>query len=225
MRPIYELLTTEDQLLNDSTVSNFFSPETMLLVNRLGDLDYNNYSKNLSDRILILERELIALKTCQNAIVPINRLPPEILSQIFHYVQDLDEQDSFRTLFWVVITAVCKHWRAVALNCNTLWTRLAFPHPKFTELMLSRSGSAPLRIEIRDNAFYTQSIGVLRKALSQVERLLTVNVVFGNSVLEDVLPLSLSGAPMMESLTIVSEDFKLPSTFFDGGLPASNDYG
>ncbi|KAJ3526537.1 hypothetical protein NMY22_g10119 [Coprinellus aureogranulatus] len=212
--------TTEDQLLSDSTVSNFFSPETKLLANRLGDLDYNAYSKNLSDRIFILERELIALKTCQNAIVPINRLPPEILSQIFHHVQDLDEGDgsSLRVVFWVFITGICKHWRAVALNCNTLWAYLAFPHPKFTELMLSRSGSAPLRIEF-DYESYTRFVDVLRKALSQVERLHAVYISSGNSLLEDILPVSFASAPVMESLTIDSSELDLPSALFDGGLP------
>ncbi|KAJ3546002.1 hypothetical protein NMY22_g2214 [Coprinellus aureogranulatus] len=217
--------TPEDQLLNESTVSNCFSPETTILVNGgSGRLDHKPHSKKLADRLYILEHEVAALKTCQNATAPINRLPPEILSHIFLDVQK--QEDSVETVCWVAVTHVCNHWRNVALKCTALWSHLAFPHPDFTELMLSRSASAPLHVEVNEDVFDPWFEDVLQKALSQVERIHTVDLVLPEGRgLEGILPPSLSGAPVLEHLVLRGYYFDLPSTFFDGGVPRLRELG
>ncbi|KAI0714753.1 hypothetical protein C8Q76DRAFT_436068 [Earliella scabrosa] len=69
-----------------------------------------------------------------NSCVPIHKLPPEILSDIFHFVPDwLDELDEMIGRRWspsecvdtrqlVPVTAVCQYWRRVALETPSLWT-------------------------------------------------------------------------------------------------------
>ncbi|KAJ3545840.1 hypothetical protein NMY22_g2286 [Coprinellus aureogranulatus] len=209
---------SEDCLLDATTVVDFFSPETKLLVNGGGNLGHNTHSKKLSDRIYVLEHEVAAVKACQNATVPINRLPPEILSQVFLDVRGKEAR--VEAASWVTVTHVCRHWRDIALRFTNLWTHLAFPHPDFTELMLSRSGSAPLHIEAEDSAFGDgRSLDILRKVLSQVARIHTISLESEENEVADVLPPSLSGAPILERLVLHGDDWDLPSTFFDGGVP------
>ncbi|KAJ3546001.1 hypothetical protein NMY22_g2215 [Coprinellus aureogranulatus] len=208
---------SEDQLLDATMVVDFFSPETKLLVEG-GNLGHNTHSKRLSDRIYVLEHEVAAVKACRNATMPINRLPPEILSQVFLDVQK--EEARVEAASWVAVTHVCRHWRDIALRCTTLWTHLAFPQPDFTELMLSRSGSAPLHIEAEDSAFGDgRSLDILRKVLSQVARIHTISLEAEENEVADVLPPSLSGAPILERLVLRGNDWDLPSTFFDGVPP------
>ncbi|KAJ3545842.1 hypothetical protein NMY22_g2285 [Coprinellus aureogranulatus] len=216
--------SSEHQLLNNTTVSNFFSPETNFLVNGSCNLDPKIHSKKLADRIYILEHEMAALKARQNVAAPVNRLPPEILSHIFLDVQK--QEDSVKTVCWVAVTHVCNHWRDVALKCTALWSHLAFPHPDFTELMLSRSASAPLHVEVDEDVFDPWFEDVLQKALSQVERIHTVDLVLPEGRgLEEILPSSLSGAPVLEHLVLRGYYFDLPGTFFDGGVPRLRELG
>ncbi|CUA66813.1 hypothetical protein RSOLAG22IIIB_00261 [Rhizoctonia solani] len=83
----------------------------------------------------------------------VNQLPPEILSQVFMNCGDeywIPEYIDCQT----IVTAVCRHWRKVALNTPTLWTEIVvFDSDKepynFAALCLARSGPmTPLDIKI-----------------------------------------------------------------------------
>lgn len=47
---------------------------------------------------------------------------------------------------WVVVTAVCRHWRAVAFSCPMMWSFLYFPSILPTESLFAKSAAVPLNL-------------------------------------------------------------------------------
>ncbi|KIP03839.1 hypothetical protein PHLGIDRAFT_223081 [Phlebiopsis gigantea 11061_1 CR5-6] len=76
----------------------------------------------------------------------LDSVPPEILFRIFRDTLHVDVPTNYvRQL--VVITQVCNHWRAVALEYQYLWTYISLPcHQGYLETALQRSGNSPLRL-------------------------------------------------------------------------------
>jgi hypothetical protein len=95
-----------------------------------------------------IDNEIRALKTRRNTLAPISRLPTELLSRIFITIAYSHFDSSNGTdLSWIyAVTAVCGHWRAIALECPGLWCFIGFMYPIWTEEMLKRSKMAPLVI-------------------------------------------------------------------------------
>ncbi|KAJ3543544.1 hypothetical protein NMY22_g3113 [Coprinellus aureogranulatus] len=106
----------------------------------------------LTARIRQLKAEITTLEGCYNSLSMPNRLPAEILSNIFlnillQYRQWISHSGEKEGLRWMPLTQVCRHWRSVALNCPTLWAHISFSSPAITEVMLERSRDAPLVLE------------------------------------------------------------------------------
>lgn len=100
---------------------------------------------------------MIDLRRRLNSIVLINRLPPELLGEIFSLCQDhswnlpwSDRSNYLRVkepLRWIFITGVCHHWREVALRTLKLWAPINLDYPTFArELSLTRAKSLPLQL-------------------------------------------------------------------------------
>ncbi|KAF6762001.1 hypothetical protein DFP72DRAFT_1164866 [Ephemerocybe angulata] len=126
----------------------------------------------IADRILQLEREVLSLKNSHNTMAPPCRLPPEILANIFTLVKE----DSWPR-HWIMVTFVCQHWRAVAVDCAALWTSLPFINADFTSIALSRSKRAPLSVTFKQDTWqkpgYSTAFCMI---LSQSERLRKVDI-------------------------------------------------
>lgn len=117
-----------------------------------------------------VQRHLHAIQTHQDAVlklhsrwndlVPIAKLPPEILSEIFithvkSYVV-IDNWDDWHPRHWIAFSHVCRHWRKVALDCPTLWSSInLYSGPDCILEFLSRTKEAPLRIMADPNAVST----------------------------------------------------------------------
>jgi hypothetical protein len=59
------------------------------------------------------------LQSLRNAMAPISLLPPEVLSQIFHFLSLMDEPLGYsrkKKLGWIIVTHVCWLWRQVAID-------------------------------------------------------------------------------------------------------------
>jgi len=89
----------------------------------------------------------------QNASVPVNRLPPEILAHIFSFVQLHSQGPSFRLPKyhnkWMKVTRVCQHWRTVALSFPYLWSHVHVRKPldrKIAMKNVERSAQSPLNV-------------------------------------------------------------------------------
>ncbi|KAJ3574856.1 hypothetical protein NP233_g1484 [Leucocoprinus birnbaumii] len=85
-------------------------------------------------------------------VVPINRLPPEILARIFKYLQTLplDELTSLHVHIrqWFVVLEVCRLWRHVALRDPRLWNTVFIgqPCPQKALRNQGRFGGVPLNV-------------------------------------------------------------------------------
>jgi hypothetical protein len=103
--------------------------------------------------------------------VPINRLPNEILSEIFLFgmneeraeqemreewavedegeSEDESEEESNSPPFLEAVLSVCQHWRNIALNTAPLWTTIDFSGEnvvEMTKVLIERSKSSPLHL-------------------------------------------------------------------------------
>ncbi|KAF8216639.1 hypothetical protein K438DRAFT_1797574 [Mycena galopus ATCC 62051] len=94
------------------------------------------------------ERRTRELRTQQNELVPISRLPPEILADIFVRCVPTSIRKLHSDLSWLHVTRVSSRWRGVALSCPDLWSTLLFSRPKWMPVMLVRSKMASLAVHV-----------------------------------------------------------------------------
>ncbi|KAI0066194.1 hypothetical protein BV25DRAFT_1514175 [Artomyces pyxidatus] len=93
------------------------------------------------------DRTLISLR---NSLVPISKLPPEVLLKIFASCTDASppRQNGHGLrldLGWINVTFVCRQWRHLALACSGRWRHIRISiGDKWTALMLERSKPAPI---------------------------------------------------------------------------------
>ncbi|KAF5342425.1 hypothetical protein D9611_001242 [Ephemerocybe angulata] len=203
------------------------------LLEPTGTLDAAARHKKIVERLEELDREAQALKSCNNSIAPINRLPPEVLSNIlqFSYVAaqpDEEVRDYYDgpNFTWIWVTHVCRRWREVALRCSTLWSEsLSFTKPEFARAAINRSRDAPLEITYQNKP--NESIDSLREALSQIHRIRSVNIYhngdFSQLRLKHLFELNgWSGtAPILETLRLSTGPVvDMPEVLLKGGAPA-----
>lgn len=123
------------------------------------------------DSLALVETELRAFQAQSaifykrvNALRPISRLSPELLSEIFHYLsllepavpaepEVLEDRETRRSLApaktWIKVTHVCSTFRQCALGDRSLWraTTTAFG-PDWMRLLAERSQVPPLSVHI-----------------------------------------------------------------------------
>ncbi|KAF5342423.1 hypothetical protein D9611_001244 [Ephemerocybe angulata] len=177
------------------------------------------------------EGEVCALRNFRNRMLPVNLLPPEILSTILvSFVSETRRStDNSRTALgmmepWLTVTRICRHWRDVAMKCGRLWSNLSFSSLTFTQLMLERSLQAPLSISIylKENHKF---LDILTTALSQSRRLRSIDIVLDEHIpLETVWPTCTSETPNLKLLRLKyypteQGDSKLPEPFLQHEAP------
>ncbi|KAH8087180.1 hypothetical protein BXZ70DRAFT_955882 [Cristinia sonorae] len=89
-----------------------------------------------------LHKHLLLTRSAMNALVPICRLSEQVLSECFIFSNSP-----------IVVSQVCRHWRAVALRRQLLWTIIneATLRSRQVCLFSQRSGNLPLRLRIQDD--------------------------------------------------------------------------
>jgi hypothetical protein len=127
-------------------------------------------AEQIDEKIAMLERKIVRLKTRRNATVPLCRLPTELLVRILLETQNRPSEDemysygalalhypsdgSYYNPKWIIIVRVCKHIHDVARNARVLWSFF-----KTTEKHgmirfgrhLQLAGNIPLTLWIRSN--------------------------------------------------------------------------
>jgi hypothetical protein len=183
--------------------------------------------KLVDDEIKVLERVTQELKRQHNALVPISRLPPETLVEIFSLLPfPAGDSECTPYLEWIYVTHVCRRWREIALHSPNLWT-----HINFTDLalagiteILSRAKMSPLRMEANINFWKKERFNAFRRQLeahiSHI-RYLTISGEFQN-----VLQRIVSPAPALVSLSLTtssypyeSSKYVIPDSLFNGTAP------
>ncbi|KZT25450.1 hypothetical protein NEOLEDRAFT_1133365 [Neolentinus lepideus HHB14362 ss-1] len=100
-----------------------------------------------------IDTQIIRLKNCLNALLPIARLLPELLAEIFLYDMNIEECSAYNTSpcygydYRVRIAQVCQHWRQVALQDPRLWADISISNGRqHVKEMIIRSKEALLAI-------------------------------------------------------------------------------
>jgi len=124
--------------------------------------------KVIDDEIKVAERISQQLKSRHNALVPISRLPPEALVEIFSLLPfPSDDSKYVPSLKWICVTHVCSRWREVALSSPYLWNHINFTKltiAGFTEI-LTRAKMSPLHIEAKVTPRRKTRFNAFRKQL------------------------------------------------------------
>ncbi|KAA1468459.1 hypothetical protein DENSPDRAFT_927379 [Dentipellis sp. KUC8613] len=122
--------------------------------------------QQIDDELAALARAVAFIRTRQNTLLPVTRLPVEALSRIFMWEAILEPPLSSHTWYshwntgqyepsqtsaklgWIKVTHVCRHWREVALNNPRLWTAMQLKSAALTRVMLERSRNLGIVIRV-----------------------------------------------------------------------------
>ena len=182
---------------------------------------------------------LASLQSYRNQLIPIFKLPPELLSRIM--VEYASLTDSLFSLRWTKVMLVCHHWHDVALNSQELWSyvdleRVSLDRSdafKRIQTNFQRAPSSPQSVQIR---FCEEATSMLKtfiavRPVPDPARLrflaLTGEAHHMQSWFEDVASVA---HPLLETLKVLdpsypegqaepSEDVYVPDAFLDGRAP------
>ncbi|KIM35833.1 hypothetical protein M413DRAFT_428331 [Hebeloma cylindrosporum] len=124
-----------------------FRPSAQTLSSMSGTRSIYDTIRLIDRRIASLRESIHALNRQRNELLPISKLPVEIVTEIFLLHQEnLKPQGALEkaTLDWIRISHVCKRWREIALCCSRLWIHIPFRHPEWANEMILRSYPACL---------------------------------------------------------------------------------
>ena len=162
-----------------SDIQSFFWPDA---TNALCSIDNPlDVARSVIDRdISRLEENIRVLKSRRNELAPISRLPPEVLCNIFSFIETYTGGQGWRPgpEAWVSFSRVSQHWRSLALSAPELWTNIPLNYPRWAEEMLRRSKMANLTIQV-DFAYqstHTRVLDSIKSCLSQMIRLEEIKI-------------------------------------------------
>lgn len=163
-----------------------------------------------------MERNFFALlpkfNALRNVLAPVNKLPPEMLSQIPRFLP------SIRDL--IVATQVCRYWRTTFLSCGPLWCNIDCERGSEALTCLHRSKGSPIHVTVRK----FPDDEVLARLSPHTGRIKSLLLKSRWSVAQSVFTRFTDPAPNLEKLTIVCQPFTaavgpVPSTLLTGNLP------
>ncbi|KAL0955455.1 hypothetical protein HGRIS_001697 [Hohenbuehelia grisea] len=110
------------------------------------------------------QKLLYGLKSKRNALLPVARLPTDVLCFIFQIAQDdvfsteswYNSLDYRRFFKWVSVTHVCTTWRDAGLGCAPLWRRILIRYGwdlKWLDAFLLRARTIPLDLGYWDDPY------------------------------------------------------------------------
>ena len=147
--------------------------------------------------------------------IPVNRLPPEILSRILEYrTHECD---------LVVATQVCRYWRSTLISSPSLWTCFQFQssHDRDRTLTyLERSKSAPIDVSIDTSS--AENLDVLESLAPHIARTRSL-IIQASQDIHTASLLFCNPAPLLQHLEIssTSEDVvHLPENFLGQQAPS-----
>ncbi|PSR72236.1 hypothetical protein PHLCEN_2v11828 [Hermanssonia centrifuga] len=161
----------------------------------------------------------------------IDSLPAELLLDIFHHLathhySDWSLQHHAEPTYsraaltpvysWVRVTAVCKRWRAIALQCSALWSHIIPIATPSTLRLLSLSKEAPLSVAYFDPRAHpsqggsrhavTAASSALGHTLQHIARIQRLELHFRRFEVRDLSLLfsTATAAPMLSSLFLTT---------------------
>lgn len=165
------------------------------------------------------------------------RLPTELISHIFcfdplastdtWFIEDVSQHERLDAPpypYCLSVAGVCKRWRAIAMICPRLWSRLLLFNPKATNEMIARSKQSPLTIKTGSLwAFEHYNKHSLTLALHEMQRACHIEFsAKGEYFQKSIAVITEKPAPILEKLSISFTDnnaFRLPNNLFQGNVP------
>ncbi|KAI1788461.1 hypothetical protein LXA43DRAFT_639474 [Ganoderma leucocontextum] len=157
--------------------------------------DVRKYVARETEKQRLAPSQIVQLYMFQNAFAPANSLPPELLRQIFSYLNF----PSGRNANLIRATHVCKQWRAVALADPALWSSFALHSPDGVKECLIRSRDMPLSLALALKPS-TTSATYLEGASHRI-RSLSIAIPEADGI-ETLLNKLKAGAPLLEELRV-----------------------
>ena len=112
------------------------------------------------------EAHVRGLKSRQNELAPISRLPCEVLATIFSFLPIISWNEGSDVLTWIYVAHVCRRWRETALSYPRFGSYINITNLTsigLIEIVLSRAKMAPLHLK-------ADSIGWCARYLEVLER-------------------------------------------------------
>ena len=137
---------------------------------------------------------LSLFRSLKNTFVPINRIPPEVLSLIpDHYNTDYADRVS------ITLTHVSRGWREIFISRSSLWTRLGFKSADKTRTYLQRSKTSPLHVCVNSTheAYPNHTLSLVTPHLSRLRSL-----IISADTIPDILRHFRCHAPLLERLDV-----------------------
>ena len=150
----------------------------------------------------------------KNSFIPVNRIPPELLSLVPDYYEEHYVDQGL-----IMLTHVCRRWREAFISRSSLWTCLDLTDINKTETYLRRSGSSPLRIRATNGMRGAHLNHALSLIIPYIPSLQSFTI--HARAIPDILHHSCCHAPLLEELDI---DIIFPNaqildaTLFNGDL-------
>ncbi|KAI0668747.1 hypothetical protein C8Q78DRAFT_1045849 [Trametes maxima] len=160
----------------------------------------------------VLSNVLLQLRSHMNVMTAVDRLPPEILLNIFERVTrhagsgggmylNSKRRKRVPTRLLLTLTHVCKKWRDTAINAPALWTHIDDYKQPQLDTFLVRSRQAPLSIHILAKRSGPAAAGVLNAHGQRFKRL-DITLQSGGDYILQLLTFK---APILQCLTITTE--------------------
>ena len=158
-----------------------------------------------------LSHLLPKFKALRNVLAPINKLPPEILSQI---------PQSFPIRDLIVVTQVCRYWRATFTSCGPLWCNIDCARGQEALTCLHRSKDSPIYVTVRK----IPDDEVLARLSPHIGRIKYLRLKSRWSLAQSVFARFTDPAPNLETLMVICRPSTaaagpVPSTLLTGNLP------
>jgi hypothetical protein len=186
-----------------------------------------DHVRKIDGDIKVLKYVIQEMKYHRNALVPISRVPPETLVEIFSLLPfPADDSECVSYLALISVTRVCRRWREVALSFPSLWSHINFTKltPTGFTKILARAKTSPLHLEAKITPRRKAQFNAFRRQLEahiSHTRHLTISGQFRTMLARFVSP-----APALVSLSLkkpshpyISSQFVVPDSLFNGTAP------
>ncbi|KAH9949130.1 hypothetical protein B0H21DRAFT_154796 [Amylocystis lapponica] len=155
----------------------------------------------LADSIKIFQESIEQLGSLRNTLAPINRLPNELLVEIFSgLTQDRPESTDVTHA-----SHVCRHWRHLALTNAKLWCNIWLPRRKQALENLRRSKGALIHVSHDDQEAvcvgYSTALSVAI-VVPHTHRVKSLRLSLCDTMLESMQAFALSAAPHLQELSL-----------------------
>ncbi|TFK64152.1 hypothetical protein BDN72DRAFT_281062 [Pluteus cervinus] len=174
--------------------------------------------------IATLEERIRILRTERNRLSLISRCPPEVMTQIFAWIQQFylgsrfysDRQLPYDYRRWTRVTRVSQGWRHIALSSKALWNIIPMQWLAYATESFSRLGSMPFFLFGADSSTYSyitnQKPELWNTIATECHRIRFIRRVVDPTTAKFPQPM-----PLLEYVEVTSAR-ELPPSFFSPAL-------